>query len=78
MEINRNIDASLALLAGCSGAKPESTVEEFFKAGKQLDTEVMAAAVLSTNEEEVTGTEELLTDESNEYLLNISKPTLRK
>ena len=69
---------SLALLAGCSGAKPESTVEEFFKAGKQLDTEAMAAAVLSTNEEEVTGTEELLTDESNEYLLEYFKTNAEK
>ena len=64
---------SLALLAGCSGAKPESTVEEFFTAGQQLDTEAMAAAVLSTNEEEVTDPQELLTDESNEYLLEYFK-----
>ena len=69
---------SLALLAGCSGAKPESTVEEFFTAGQQLDTEAMAAAVLSTNEEEVTGTEELLTDESNEYLLEYFKTNAEK
>lgn len=64
---------SLALLAGCSGAKPESTVDEFFTAGQKLDTEAMAAAVLSTNEEEVTDPEELLTDDSNEYLLEYFK-----
>ena len=68
---------SLALLAGCSGAKPESTVEEFFTAGQQLDTEAMAAAVLSTNEE-VTDPEELLTDDSNEYLLEYFKTNAEK
>ena len=40
---------SLALLAGCSGSKPESTVEEFFTAGQQLDTEAMAAAAGSVS-----------------------------
>ncbi|PTQ84486.1 uncharacterized protein DUF4878 [Trichococcus patagoniensis] len=69
---------SLALLAGCSGAKPESTVEEFFAAGQQLDTEAMAATVLSTNEEEVTEPEELLTDDSNEYLLEYFKTNAEK
>ena len=69
---------SLALLAGCIGAKPKSTVEEFFTAGQQLNTEAMAAAVLSTNEEEVTDPEELLTDESNEYLLEYLKTNAEK
>lgn len=69
---------SLALLAGCSGAKPESTVDEFFTAGQKLDTEAMAAAVLSTNEEEVTDPEELLTDDSNEYLLEYFKTNAEK
>lgn len=39
---------SLALLAGCSGAKPESTVEAFFTAGQKLDTDAMVATVLAT------------------------------
>jgi hypothetical protein len=69
---------SLALLAGCSGAKPESTVEEFFTAGQQLDTEAMAATILSTNEEEVTETEELLLDDSNEYLVEYFKTNAEK
>jgi len=69
---------SLALLAGCSGAKPESTVEEFFTAGQQLDTEAMAATILSSNEEEVTETEELITDDSNEYLVEYFKANAEK
>ncbi|WP_320164944.1 hypothetical protein [uncultured Trichococcus sp.] len=69
---------SLALLAGCSGAKPESTVEEFFTAGQQLDAEAMAATILSTNEEEVKETEELLLDDSNEYLVEYFKTNAEK
>jgi hypothetical protein len=69
---------SLALLAGCSGAKPESTVEEFFTAGQQLDAEAMAATILSTNEEEVTETEELLLDDSNKYLVEYFKTNAEK
>jgi hypothetical protein len=69
---------SLALLAGCSGAKPESTVEAFFTAGQQLDAEAMAATILSTNEEEVTETEELLLDDSNEYLVEYFKTNAEK
>lgn len=69
---------SLALLAGCSGAKPESTVEDFFTAGQQLDTEAMAATILSTNEDEVTETEELLLDDSNEYLVEYFKTNAKK
>ena len=69
---------SLALLAGCSGAKPESTVEAFFKAGQQLDTEAMAATILSSNQEEVTETEELITDDSNDYLVEYFKANAEK
>ncbi len=69
---------SLALLAGCSGAKPESTVEAFFTAGQQLDTEAMAATILSSNQEEVTETEELLTDDSNDYLVEYFKANAEK
>ena len=69
---------SLALLAGCSGAKPESTVEAFFTAGQQLDAEAMAATILSTNEEEVTETEDLLLDDSNEYLVEYFKTNAEK
>lgn len=69
---------SLALLAGCSGAKPESTVEAFFTAGQQLDAEAMAATILSTNEEEVTETEGLLLDDSNEYLVEYFKTNAEK
>ena len=69
---------SLALLAGCSGAKPESTVEAFFTAGQQLDTEAMAATILSSNQEEVTETEELMTDDSNDYLVEYFKANAEK
>lgn len=69
---------SLALLAGCSGTKPESTVEAFFTAGQKLDAEAMTATILSTNEEEVKETEELLLDDSNEYLVEYFKTNAEK
>ena len=64
---------SLALLAGCSGAKPESTVEAFFNAGKQLDTEAMMEATLSSVRPLSARTVELPLDESNTYLLEYFK-----
>ena len=69
---------SLALLAGCSGAKPESTVEEFFTAGQQLDTEAMAEATLSSVRPLSAKTVELPLDESNTYLLEYFKKNADK
>ena len=69
---------SLALLAGCSGAKPESTVEEFFLAGKQLDTEAMMEATLSSVRPLSARTVELPLDESNTYLLEYFKKSADK
>ena len=69
---------SLALLAGCSGAKPESTVEAFFNAGKQLDTEAMMEATLSSVRPLSARTVELPLDESNTYLLEYFKKSADK
>ena len=69
---------SIALLAGCSGAKPESTVEAFFAAGQKFDPEAMAATILSTNEQEVAETEELLLDDTNDYLVEYFKANAEK
>jgi signal peptidase I len=69
---------SLALLAGCSGAKPESTVEEFFTAGQQLDAEAMAETTLSSVRPLSAKTVELPLDESNTYLLEYFKKNADK
>lgn len=69
---------SLALLAGCSGAKPESTVEAFFTAGQKLDTEAMAATILSESEDGLAVPDELELDESNAYLLEYFKTNAEK
>ena len=69
---------SLALLAGCSGAKPESTVEAFFTAGQKLDTDAMVATALSSVRPLSAKTVELPLDESNAYLLDYFQTNAEK
>ena len=69
---------SLVLLAGCSGAKPESTVDAFFAAGKKLDTEAIAATALSSVRPLSAKTVELPLDESNAYLLEYFQTNAEK
>lgn len=69
---------TLALLVGCSGKTPESTVEAFFTAGQKLDTEAIAATALSSVRPLSAKSVELPLDESNVYLLEYFQTSAKK